>query len=305
VAAKGLRRRTGSVLCPIEADWPETAWNGVALRHPASWEVIRLDRDQLLWSEGSHPVLEIRWALYRGRFDPRRALHRFGRRARRKGLPQPEPWSPPQSWRTSLDEFHLAGFCWRHTQTQGYGLLAYCPHCRRQNLIQFHPHLMAQPDLVPVLLASLRDHARRDEDNLSIFGIRARLPCGVQLLRFRFETGRYHLHWRFRRYQLGLYRWAPAGIILAREPLSGFAAAQFQVAEEDLTPLRQTSFVGIEGNWSSGAPLFERFGLYRSRRMLRVWHVTTHNCLLGIEVHGRGKGLNALIERLCDSYGCI
>lgn len=289
-------------MCPIEADWAETAWNGMALRHPASWEVTRLDRDQLLWSEGSRAALEIRWAPYRGRFDAKRALHRFGVRARRKGLPQLEPWPLPPSWRTSLAQFRLAGFCWRHAEAQGYGLLAYCPRCRRQNLVQFHPHLLDQPDLIPVLLASMRDHARREGEALSLFGIRARLPGGVRLLRFRFETGRYRLQWRHQRHQIGLYRWAPAGIILARKSLTGFAAQQFQMPEKELTPFRQGDSDGVDGSWSSGVPLPIR---YRKRRMLRLWYVNSHNCLLGVDVHGRGKGLTALVERLCESYGCF
>jgi hypothetical protein len=289
-------------LCPIEADWAQTAWNGLALRHPATWEVTRLDRDQLLWSEGAQAILEIRWALYRGRFDAERALRRFGRRARRKGLPQPEPWSIPQSWRTSLSRFQVSGFSWRRAGAQGYGLLAYCPQCRRQNLIQFHPRLLAQPDRIPMLLASLRDHPPQEGQALCLFGIRARLPDDVRLLRFRFETGRYHVHWRSRRRQIGIYRWAPAGVILARQPLGGFAAQQFQMAATDLTPSRQGRSEGVGGSWASGIPLPAGFGHLRLRRILRVWHLTPYNCLLGVEVSGRGKGLISLVERLCESY---
>jgi hypothetical protein len=274
----------------------------LALRHPATWEVTRLDRDQLLWSEGAHATLEIRWAPYRGRFDARRALRRFGSRARRNGLPQPEPWDVPSSWRTSLAQFCLAGFSWCRAEARGYGLLAYCPQCRKQNLIQFHPHLLAQPDLIAGLLASLRDHGSREGEALCLFGIRARLPGGVQLLGFRFETGRYHLQWRYRRHRIGIYRWAPAGIILAREPLAVFVAHQCQIPETGLTPFRQRPIDGVDGCWASGVPLPAKLSHYRPRRMLRVWHVTPHNCLLGVEVQGRGKGLSALVERLCDSY---
>jgi hypothetical protein len=113
------------------------------------------------------------------------------------------------------------------------------------------------------------------------------------------------LQWRHRRHQIGLYRWAPAGTILARTSLAGFAAAQFRIPEKELTPLRKGRFDGIEGGWFPGVLLPARFGHYRARRMLRLWFVKSHNCLLGVEVHGRGRGLSALFERLCDSYGCL
>jgi hypothetical protein len=162
--------------------------------------------------------------------------------------------------------------------------------------------LFDQPDLMTAVLASLRDHPRGKEEILSLFGIRARLPAGVQLLRFRFETGRYHLHWRNRRHQIGLYRWAPAGILLARQPLTGFAAQQFQTVATELTPWRQGESEGVDGGWTSGFSMPARFSHFRFRRLLRLWHVGRHNCLLGVEVRGRGKGLSALVERLCNSY---
>lgn len=286
-----------------------TAWNGLALRHPLSWEVVRLDRDQLFWSDGHQAALDIRWEQHKGRFDPKRQFKRFARQARRKGLPQPEPWTVPETWRTALARFTVVGFRWRRSQEEGCGLLVYCSHCRRLSLLQLHPGLTDHPRLIPPLLTTLRDHPEGDEIPLDIFGIRARLPLGSHLDRFRFETGHYRLHWRRGRLRMGLYRWAPAAIVLARQPLSTFFGDQFQPARRrpaiGLQPLRHggCEAVGAAWSWNFGPlPLSAWLATRLPRRFVRVWHVPAHNCLMGVEVRGRGGGLTTMFEQLCNRY---
>jgi hypothetical protein len=289
-------------LCPIEAGWAKTHWNGLALRHPPSWEVTRLERDQVQWSDGARAALEVRWARLKGRYDAERVFKRFGRRARRKGLPRPEPWPVPRSWQAGLSRFRVSGFSWRRSLAEGRGLLIYCPRCRRQSLMQIHPLLAGQSDLLPPLLASFNDHPHGGELPLSLFGIRARLPGGARLLQFRFETGRYRLDWRLGRLHIGLHRWAPAGAVLQRQTLAGFAAGQFQMAPAGLKTIRQNSFPAVEGKASSGYPLPATLRNMLSQRRVRVWHVPHHNSLLGVVLRGAGGERGALFNRLCDAY---
>jgi hypothetical protein len=151
-------------------------------------------------------------------------------------------------------------------------------------------------------LASFQDHPHGEQGALSLFGIRARLPSGVRLVRFRFDAGRYRLSWRNGRHQIGLYRWAPAGVVLAQQPLAVFVGQQFQISQRGLTPVQQRGFAGVESRWTSGIPLPASFNHLRVRGILRVWHVNPHNCLLGVEIQGRGRGLTALLERVGNSY---
>jgi hypothetical protein len=289
-------------LCPIDAAWADTAWNGLTLRHPAAWEVTRLERDQIQWSDGMRAALEVRWARLRGRYSAERVFKRFVRRARRKGLPRLEPWSVPQSWQGALSRFRVSGFRWRLAGAEGRGLLVYCPHCRRQSLIQLHPCLAGQPQLLPPLLASYEDHPHGAEIPLSLFGIRARLPGGARLVQFRFEAGRYRLLWRQGSLRIGLHRWAPAGVVLERQTLTAFTARQFQMDPEGLHATHQNGFPAVEGKASSGYRLPAIFRSVLSQRRVRVWHVPDHNSLLGVAVGGPGGERANLFNRLCDAY---
>jgi hypothetical protein len=289
-------------LCPIETGWIETAWNGLSLDHPASWEITRLERDQIQWSDGARAALEIRWAHQRGRYDAERTFTRFVRRARRKGLPCPEPWPVPQSWRDALSRFCVRGFSWRPSEA-GWGLLIYCPHCRRQSLMQIHPDLTKTPQLLPPLLASLDDHTLGTETPLALFGIRARLPESARLIRFRFEAGRYRLNWRSRGLHIGLHRWAPAGVVLDRQSLAVFTAGQFQMQPVLLTTTRQNGFEAVDARVAPSRRLPRFFRFFLSQRLVRTWHVPAQNTLLGVEVRGRGGGeLRTLFNRLADAY---
>ena len=292
---------------PEQADPKKTtAWNGLVLHHPASWEVARLDRDSLVWSDGPTAALEIRWERHRGAYNPERQFRRFVRRARRKGLPQPESWQVPDSWRIALGRFIVSGFRWRRSDEEGLGLFLYCPGCRRLNLVQIHPGLSARPQMIPPLLSSLRDHPEGEVLPVRIFGIRGRLPLGSRLTQFRFETGHYRLLWRKDRLRIGLYRWAPAGIVLARQTLEAFTRDHLQLPDRSPAGLESLTHEGWEavgGAWS-----WPWRGRHRPpawltnhlpRRFIRVWHVRDHNCLLGVAVRGRGGGLTAMFEQLC------
>jgi hypothetical protein len=297
-------------LCPIESGWAETAWNGFILGHPASWEITRLERDQIQWGDGARAALEVRWDRLKGRHDADREFKRFVRRARRKGLPRPESWPVPQSWRSALSRFRVTGFSWRPSESAGRGLLIYCPHCRRHSLIQIHPCLAEQPDLLPPLLASLHDHPRGEEIPLSLFGIRARLPGGVRLTRFRFEAGRYRLYWRGGNSHIELHRWAPARVVLERQPLAVFTAGQFQMAPADFTATRQNGFPAVTSEGTQGHRLRAILRPYGSQRLVRVWHVPDRNTLLGMAIRFRGRvrgpsgddALTTLFNRLADAY---
>jgi hypothetical protein len=173
-------------------------------------------------------------------------------------------------------------------------------------LIQIHPCLAEHSDLLPPLLASLRDHPRGEEIPLSLFGIRARLPGGVRLTRFRFEAGRYRLYGRGGNLHIELHRWAPARAVLERQPLAAFTAGQFQMEPADFTATRQNGYLAVAGKGAKGRRLPAFLQPYGSQRLVRVWHVLDRNTLLGmaIRVRGRGDGnaLTTLFNRLADAY---
>jgi hypothetical protein len=181
------------------------------------------------------------------------------------------------------------------------------------SLIQIHPALADRPELIPPLLGTLRDHPGRESLRVRIFGICARLPLGAHLTQFRFETGHYRLLWRRDRLHIGLYRWAPAGAVLSRQPLPVFVDGQFQLSAQGrphsgLEPLEHGRFEAVGGawTWNRGPQAISAWLAPRlPQRFVRVWHVPTHNCLMGVEVRGRGGGLTSMFEQLCQHYEVI
>lgn len=112
---------------------------------------------------------------------------------------------------------------------------------------------------------------------------------------------------------MGLYRWAPAGTVLAHQSLSTFLSDQFQLSGRgrpaiSLEPLRHggCEAVGAAWSWNLGPlPLSTWLASRLPRRFMRVWHVAAHNCLMGVEVRGRGGGLPTIFEQLCYHYEAI
>jgi hypothetical protein len=153
-------------------------------------------------------------------------------------------------------------------------------------------------------MASLQDHPHGSETPFALFGIRAHLPKGARLIRFRFEAGRYRLNWRRRDLHIGLHRWAPAGVVLERQSLTAFTAGQFQMPPVLLTATRQSGFTAADARVAPSRRLPAICRFFLPQRLVRTWHVPAQNTLLGVEVRGRGGGdrLITLFNRLADAY---
>jgi hypothetical protein len=206
------------------ANGKEIAWNGIRFVVPAAWEPGRIGPRHLVVESDAGPAMEIKWGPVKGRFSRRAHLRRLSKLTRARGAALRE-WTPPQDWLQALTRFECTGFAWEAGSEAAVGAILHCPACRTASVIQFFqpPGRRGATGQAVAVLASLRDH--RDDGRVAwaVYDIHALLPSGFALARHRFEAGRFFLEFRANRRTIGLFRWAPAAVLLRDRDLSRFA----------------------------------------------------------------------------------
>jgi len=288
------------------ANGKEIAWNGIRFVVPAAWEPGRIGPRHLVIESEAGPAMEIKWGPVKGRFSQRVHLRRLSKLTLARGAALRE-WVPPQDWQPALSRFECAGFAWEAGSEAAVGAILHCPACRTASLIQFFqpPGRSGAAGEAVAVLASLRDH--RDDGRVAwtVYDILALLPSGFVLARHRFEAGRFFLEFRAGRRTIGLFRWAPAAVLLKDRDLSCFAET---VAGLDGMEFRATAVAGepaVEGRERAEGcvrRLAACLGL-RPVRTARIWHVPARNRILGIVVEGRFAIDPAVMETVRSGYG--
>ncbi|HSM89093.1 MAG TPA: hypothetical protein VLT56_03640 [Desulfobacterales bacterium] len=290
------------------ADGKEIAWNGIRLVVPAAWEPGRIGPRHLMIESDAGPAMEIKWGPVKGRFSRRAHLRRLSKLTRARGAALRE-WAPPQGWLQALTRFECTGFAWEAGPEAAVGAILYCPACRTASVIQFFqpPGRRGAAGQAVAVLASLQDH--RDDGRVAwaVYDIRALLPSGFALVRHRFEAGRFFLEFRDRRRTIGLFRWAPAAVLLRDRDLGRFAET---VAGLDGMEFRATAVEDqpeVEGRARTDGcarRLASSLGL-RPVRAACIWHVPARNRILGIVVEGRFALDPAVMETVRGGYGLV
>ena len=288
------------------ANGKEIAWNGIRFVVPAAWEPGRIGPRHLVIESEAGPAMEIKWGPVKGRFSQHAHLRRLSKLTLARGAALRE-WVPPQDWQPALSRFECAGFAWEAGSEAAVGAILHCPACRTASLIQFFqpPGRSGAAGEAVAVLASLRDH--RDDGRVAwtVYDILALLPSGFVLARHRFEAGRFFLEFRAGRRTIGLFRWAPAAVLLKDRDLSCFAET---VAGLDGMEFRATAVAGepaVEGRERAegcARRLASSLGL-RPVRTARIWQVPARNRILGIVVESRFAIDSAVMETVWGGYG--
>jgi hypothetical protein len=278
------------------------AWNGVRFLAPACWEVTRIGPRYLLLADEEGATLEIKWRRVQGGFSHQRAFKRL--RSLHQGRVQECPL--PAEWDTLLPHFTVRGFAWQAEAQGGQGAVLYCPACGNATLIQFFRKAAQRcRETCRRVLASFRDHSGDDQVRWSIFDIRAEIPAEYRLVRYRFEAGRFEMHFGANRQQIALYRWGPASALLANGDLSAFAAQTIRIQSSEWHPVNwrypavQWEKPIPSGFWTrcreriTGTPHFQWF---------RLWHLGHENRILGMGARGDQAHPSESLDRLCSHY---
>lgn len=285
----------------------EIAWDGICFKVPESWEIGRLGRRYLLFTRSGQTVLELKWDLIKGRFNPRRMLRRLRAGLKKKtGIKIVAALLPPE-WQKALDGFEAFGFKWADRTTAGRGAFVYCPSCYTATLIQFMaPAGKPMPAAATHILDSFSDHSADGFCNWMLYGLEARLPDHFKLTNYRFDAGLFTLGFKYKTLKIGLYRWGAAAALLNGQPLDWFARCYMdfnpdfgdRVENETDTILEYTGNLRPQNRFKQ---LVYRVGKPPLIRV-RIWHAVEINKILGAVFQDRHVVYKEQLADVCDSF---
>ena len=283
--------------------WREIAWNGVGFSTPAAWEVAKIGPRYLLLEDQGEPALEIKWEKIKGRFSHRTALRRLS--SLHRNTVQESPL--PDEWKQILNGFTMTGFTWQAETKGGRGAILYCSACGNATLIQFFRNFSDPSNKTCLrVLASFQDHSLDDKVRWSIFDIKAEIPAEYRLVRYRFEAGRFEMHFGSKGQQIALYRWGPASALLDKGDLFAFAAKTIHIHRSEWRPLTWTGHHAVQWEKSVSGGLWTRC---RERMMgvphfqwFRLWHLLEKNRVFGVGAKGNKTFQAGWLDRICNEY---
>ena len=283
--------------------WREIAWNGVRFSTPVDWEVAKIGPRYLLLTDQGEPAMEIKWERVKRRFSHRTAFRRLsslhGKTVQERPL--------PDEWKQILVGFAGMGFTWQAETKSGRGAILYCPDCGNATLIQFFQNFSSPSNKTCLrVLASFQDHSLDDNVRWSIFDIRSEIPAEYRLIRYRFEAGRFEIHFGSKGQQLSLYRWGPASALLDNDNIAAFAAKTTRIQQSEWCALHRTGYIAVQWEKSILGGLWvqcrERLMRVPHFQWFRLWHLAEQNRLMGIGVKGNKTFPAEFLDRICNAY---
>ena len=287
--------------------WNETAWSGIRFHTPHDWDIAKIGKQYLLFEDNDHPVLEIKWNTVTGAFSHKKHLRRLTTLHGKRDAHLIGEWKIPDRWAQALRRYEISGFSWESATFNGKGMMLYCPECGNATFIQFY-HKAAELDvgLTAHILKSFRDHDSRKQNQWAIYDIRARVPKGFELDRYRFEPGNFLLVFLSDGRKISLHRWSPAHVLLADSDLSTFAVSRIPALLG--APMNEISKEPDAVEWQSGMKE-TAWSRWRSRilkkpsyRWIRIWYEEKKNRILAVHAEDREPASRALLQYILDGY---
>jgi hypothetical protein len=290
----------------LTTNWKQLSWNGIRFETPAQWEVGQIGARHLILEDESGPVMEVKWGAVKGFFSHRTHLKRLAALQSRRNKISVAEWILPPPWEASLADFEAGGFLWQSPAASGRGAILFCPVCRTATLIQFFGDSSVKREKVFLaVLKSFRDHSQNGWLGWSIFDIRATLPQSLQLVRFRFEAGKFELEFTAGRHKIHLHRWAPAAALLAGRDLIAFARTIPEFARGAPRPITVNNCEALEWEILPGNDWRQKLGRFNIRAsffFFRMWYLDERNRILGVRAEGKHPVDIQLMNQICERY---
>ncbi len=289
--------------------WKEIGWNGIHFRTPADWQLAQIGARHLVLEDETAPVMEVKWSRVKGNFSLQTHLKRLTSLQKKQVRKTFKFESIPADWEAVLMNFKASGFSWQADTTYGQGVILFCPSCRNATLVQFFQKKSTENIRISSqVLDSFRDHRQDGQVVWAAYDIRAIVPETYQLIRHRFEAGKYELDFADGSQQICLHRWALASVLLAEQDLVALAKTVAGLNKSDAVA---GTIDGCDmAEWSS-APRTEwqrwlgRFKRGSSYYWLGLWHLAEKNRILGVQAEGRKALDTELLDRICSHYESI
>jgi hypothetical protein len=288
----------------------EIAWNGVRFLIPKEWQVAVIGKQYLLLEIDTGPVMEIKWNRIKGRFSHTNQLRRLASTQKKRAGKTLKKCPIPVGWKTALKNYESEAFVWHGKENiSGKGVLLYCPSCHNATLIQFFLKGSSREDQIhQEILFSFKDHSKKSQINLKIFDIKALIPNNFRLLHHKFQTGKYELEFMSKKQKIILYRWGTASLILKNISLINFSNSIFSGPKDSPHSIAESD---QSLNWSTepsstpGSRFLSRIKTKYPFQIFRVWHVTSSNAILAVNIKGKKQIDHDLFHRICYHYESV
>ena len=299
------------------------AWCGLSIIKPSGWEPAVLERAFLRMECRHAAIMDLRWAVIKGAFDPPGYLNRLRRKIKAQAELEPDlgPWAQagaPALKTLTKRGMACAGFRWQDKKNPagGPGAVIFSQHSKRAALFFFHG---AAPDdscaQWPGVLASYFDQAGLDWQQWSVFDLRAQVPGAYVLKRHSFRPGHYQLLFEKGKRWLVLEALGPASVILEGTELAKWARGFYRGGKDKPrlkgTP-RQFEFQdGPACEWRHetwgllGAGLPDWLPARKGCRLARIWWPHEGYKLLVVRAGGPSPLDLDLFENVCKNYEAL
>ena len=294
--------------------WKFVAWNGVSMRVPAQWEVGSLGTSYLQMVDDMGPVLELKWKQLKRFFSHEAHLKKLARLSSSTPGLEFEVTDLPDEWQHPLRNFEARSFKWQGQEVSGRGAILYCSNCRKASLLQFYLKGDRGDSMVPLkVLQTFQDHSENDMVIWSLFGLRALTPQRFGLAGYRFQPGHYQLEFQCGQEHITLSRWGPADVLLKNgDLLDWYSKICGEFDRSNAALLRESSYHGnpaIRGQSqrldTTATRIWAKFARRLPHVWVRIWHLSSHNQILGVMARGR-KGLDeGMLEEICTHYEMV
>lgn len=292
------------------SEWTETAWNGISFKAPDSWSLETIGKNHLFYSNGSEPVLELKWGPVRGSFSHKKQLKLLKSKQHSRSGKNIKSAPLPKGWKKALSAYDASCFTWQSRQTKAVGVIVHCPECKNAALIQFFGQNMDSLDPgLEKLLSSYRDHFPDNVTPWKMYDIKAMVPQSFTLKRYIFNAGQFEIEFFKKKARLVLYRWGPASIILNKTNLDEFAFSRFG------RPYQKTEDFLIEAptelEWLEKPDNFIFSGLIglikpeKVYKRFKIRHSDRNNRIFAVELAGKAALDTDFFQKLCDNYGSV
>lgn len=272
--------------------WRRIGWDGIAFNVPDHWQIARIGRRHLFFTDDNGPVLEIKWSAAGTDQKAERIIAQLTGRHRGKLTAAPLP----AEWQKALAGRPAAGFAWSAGTTRGQGVA-----CRLVQgtwaLVQFLGPIDGQTS--SALLAAMADGTDGNKRFWAVYDVKALLDPVFEVIRWDFSAGTFRIDFKAKGRQLALYRFAPANVILKTKDLNTLAAKLLPAA----IAVNVAPQAG-EWLWQDGAAvnrLRRALGMAPLAQRLRLWHLADANRILGVWLKGPGVSKTEM-DSICQAY---
>lgn len=284
------------------------AWDGITIAVPSAWSVHTLDRGYLKTVADDGIVFELKWRTGQKKFNVDRFFNRFLKGLRRKEAGGIDPRPLPTRWLPALAGYTARGFEWNTGDRRALGVLTHCPVCNTAALMQWSGRPAERLETLALpMLDAFRDHGMSDWQAWRIFDIHARVPKAYALQGHRFLSGSFQMAFKSAGSRLSLYRWGPAGALLASTDLRRFARERLDTPRAATL----TALPDSQGwHWHSRPPAGIRSWLANllqrdsAHARGRIWHLADRNRILAVVMSSRRPIDNDTMNAICTHYGC-